>query len=65
MKNPVELLVAVSFVVLGAIALVFPQWCYKAVTPEQATKDRKQFRASGVFLLLYGAILLVFYFQGS
>ena len=58
MKDPIGLLLAIVFASMGAIALAFPQWGYRVITPEQAARDRKRIRIFGFVALPLGLILL-------
>jgi uncharacterized membrane protein len=62
MKDSIGLVVALLFAGWGASALMFPQWFYRTVTPEQVSRDRKRFRILGFILLPLGVILLVLHF---
>ena len=64
MKDPIGLIVALLFTGLGASALLFPQWYYRVVTPEQATRDRRRFKILGCVLFPAGLILLAGRFLG-
>jgi hypothetical protein len=58
MKDPVGLVVALLFTGYGASAVLFPQWHYRVVTPEQAARDRRRFKIFGCIALPVGLILL-------
>ena len=60
MNDPIGLILALLFTGLGASWIFFPQWAYRVVSPEQAARDRKRFRAFGFLLLPMGVILLAF-----
>jgi len=62
MKDPIGLIVALLFTGLGASWILFPQWAYRVVTPEQAARDRKRFKTFGFLLLPLGLILLAIRF---
>lgn len=62
MKDPIALIIALLFSGLGASLIVYPQWAYRVVTPEQAARDRKRCRRFGFVLLPMGLILLALYF---
>jgi hypothetical protein len=64
MKDPIGLIVALLFTGWGASALLFPQWYYRVVTPEQAARDRRRFKILGYVLLPAGLILLAGRFLG-
>ena len=64
MKDPIGLVVALLFTGYGASSLLFPQWYYRVVTPEQAARDRRRVRMFGFFLLPAGLILLAGRFLG-
>ena len=62
MKDPIGLVLALLFAGWGASALLFPQWFYRTVTPEQAARDRKRLRILGFIFLPLGVILLALRF---
>ena len=62
MKDATGLIIAILFSGLGASWVLFPQWAYRVVTPEQAARDRKRFRTFGFVLLPVGVILLLLHF---
>jgi uncharacterized protein YjeT (DUF2065 family) len=62
MKDPIGLLLAIVWIVWGTLALKFPHWWYKVITPEQAARDRKRVKILGMCFLPLGIILLAFYF---
>ena len=64
MKDPIGLVVALLFTGYGTSSLLFPQWYYRVVTPEQAARDRRRVRMFGFFLLPAGLILLAGRFLG-
>jgi uncharacterized membrane protein len=63
MKDPIGLVLALLALGWGASLLLFPQWFYRTVTPEQVAKDRKRFRILGFILLPLGIILLALRFM--
>jgi hypothetical protein len=64
MKDPIGLICALLCTGLGASWIFIPQWAYRAVTPEQAARDRKRFRTVGFVMLPVGIALLLFHFLG-
>ena len=58
MKDRIGLVVALLSTGFGASALLFPQWYYRVVTPEQAARDRRRFKILGFILLPLGLIML-------
>jgi hypothetical protein len=58
MKDPIGLLLAVLATGLGASWIIYPQWTYRVVTPEQAARDRRRFRTAGFVMLPLGLFLL-------
>ena len=62
MRDPIGLLIVLLQIGYGSTALLFPQWYYRAITPEQAIRDRKRTRIFGAIALLLGLILLIIRF---
>jgi hypothetical protein len=62
MKDPIGFLAALLFAGWGFCALLFPQWFYRVVTPEQAGRDRRRMRMLGAILLPAGLGLLAYRF---
>ena len=58
MKDPVGIIVALLFIGFGSAAIFRTRWFYRAVTPEQAERDRKRFKLFGYAVLPIGLILL-------
>jgi len=48
----------VLFLALGLLWVLFPQWFYKKVSPEQQARDRQRFMTFGGVILLIGLLLL-------
>jgi hypothetical protein len=63
MKDPSGLFLALLATGLGASWILFPQWAYRVVTPEQAARDRKRFRTFGFIVLPLGLFLLLLRFH--
>lgn len=61
MKDPISLIIALLLAGLGASWVLFPQWAYRVVSPEQAMRDKKRFRIFGFILLPLGVALLLFW----
>jgi hypothetical protein len=62
MKDPIGLIIALLASGLGASWVVYPQWAYRVLNPEQAARDRRRFKTFGFVLLPLGLILLALHF---
>ena len=64
MNSTVSLIIALLFTGVGASWILFPQWAYRVVTPEQAARDRRRFMMLGFGFCGYGLISLGVHFFG-
>ena len=64
MKDPTGHILALLFTAYGASMLLFPQWHYRVVTPEQAARDHRRFKKFGWIILPGGLVLLAGRFFG-
>ena len=46
----------------GLACILFPQWWYKQVSPEQIARDRRRFKRLGYILTPLGIALLFLHF---
>ena len=58
MNDPIGFYLCVVAAAGGLITILFPQWFYRNVTPEQVARDRRIIRRSGFVMLPLGLILL-------
>jgi uncharacterized membrane protein len=64
MKDPFNLVIALILTGLGASWIIYPEWAYRIVTPEQAARDRKRIKIAGYVMFPLGLILLAGYLFG-
>jgi len=62
MNDPIGLFIALLLTGLGASWIIYPEWAYRVVTPEQAARDRKRLKIGGFVMLPLGLFLLVLRF---
>jgi len=49
----------------GLACILFPQWWYKQVSPDQIARDRKRIKMLGYILTPLGIVLLLLHFLTS